>query len=191
MEVYEMTLSELDTDLGVNAISVVENPAIEMDFIALNSDKKYIELAEVDQEKHILLGACLIPNKPILRVDDEGKECYIFFKEKTIEEISQRFLKLGNQNNSTLRHKTKLNGVSVVESWIVEDPQKDKSAIYGMDLPVGTWCVSMKCDNKEVYNLAKEGKIKGFSIEGYFNNSPLKRKDKLQEYIDELEQLFT
>jgi hypothetical protein len=192
MELYEMTLSNLDSDLGVKAISVVDSPAIEMDFVALNEAKQIIELAEIDKEKKLLLGACLVPNKPILRIDQEtGKEFYIYFSSDTIRQISERFLKKGNQNNTTLQHKTMLEGVSVVESWIVESPEKDKSSLYNMSLPIGTWCVSMKCDNDEVYQLAKQGKIKGFSIEGYFNNKPeLNLKDlsekQLDEYINEL-----
>ena len=196
MELYEMTLSNLDSDLGVKAISVVDSPAIEMDFVALNEAKQLIELAEIDKEKKLLLGACLVPNKPILRIDQEtGKEFYIYFSSDTIRQISERFLKKGNQNNTTLQHKTMLEGVSVVESWIVENPEKDKSSLYNMSLPIGTWCVSMKCDNDEVYQLAKQGKIKGFSIEGYFNNKPeLNLKDltekQLDEYINELENIL-
>ena len=196
MELYEMTLSNLDSDLGVKAISVVDSPAIEMDFVALNEAKQLIELAEIDKEKKLLLGACLVPNKPILRIDQEtGKEFYIYFSSDTIRQISERFLKKGNQNNTTLQHKTMLEGVSVVESWIVENPEKDKSSLYNMSLPIGTWCVSMKCDNDEVYQLAKQVKIKGFSIEGYFNNKPeLNLKDltekQLDEYINELKNIL-
>ena len=196
MELYEMTLSNLDSDLGVKAISVVDSPAIEMDFVALNEAKQLIELAEIDKEKKLLLGACLIPNKPILRIDQKtGKEFYIYFSSDTIRQISERFLKKGNQNNTTLQHKTMLEGVSVVESWIVENPEKDKSSLYNMSLPIGTWCVAMKCAYDEVYQLAKQGKIKGFSIEGYFNNKPeLNLKDltekQLDEYINELENIL-
>ncbi len=187
LEIYEMTLSEVDNELGVNAISVVESSAIESDFVALNNHKEHIELAEVSKEKRLLLGALLIPNKPILRVNPKtNKEYYIFFKEDTIAKISQRFLKLGNQSNATLQHKEKVNGVFLVESWIVEDTQKDKSSIYGMKLPKGTWCGAMLCDNEEIYNLAKEGKIKGFSIEGYFNNQKRFSEEKFLKELDEL-----
>jgi len=68
-----------------------------------------------------------------------------------------------------LEHNVKLNGLSVVESWIIEDDVQDKSRKYGLSLPVGTWMVSMKVNNEDVWqNYVKSGKVKGFSIEGYF-----------------------
>ena len=77
----------------------------------------------------------------------------------------------GNQNKSTLEHEAELNGLTVVESWIIEDEVHDKSRKYGLDMPVGTWMVSMKVNNDEVWNdYVKTGKVKGFSIEGYFTD---------------------
>jgi hypothetical protein len=81
------------------------------------------------------------------------------------------FLMRGNQNKSTLEHQAELYGLSVVESWIIEDDVHDKSRKYNMDLPVGTWMVSMKVNNDEVWNnYVKTGLVKGFSIEGYFTD---------------------
>ena len=77
----------------------------------------------------------------------------------------------GNQNRSTLEHQAELSGMSVVESWIVEDETHDKSRKYGLNMPVGTWMVSMKVNNDEVWkDYVKTGKVKGFSIEGYFTD---------------------
>jgi hypothetical protein len=77
----------------------------------------------------------------------------------------------GNQNKSTLEHQAELHGLSVVESWIIEDEIHDKSRKYDMKLPIGTWMVSMKVNNDEVWNdYVKTGKVKGFSIEGYFTD---------------------
>jgi hypothetical protein len=77
----------------------------------------------------------------------------------------------GNQNKSTLEHQAELHGLSVVESWIIEDEIHDKSRKYDMNLPLGTWMVSMKVNNDDVWNnYVKTGKVKGFSIEGYFTD---------------------
>jgi hypothetical protein len=79
------------------------------------------------------------------------------------------FFQNSNQNESTLEHEVALNGLSVVESWLVEDDEKDKSRIYGLDVPVGTWMVSMKVNNDDIWNnYVKTNKVKGFSIEGFF-----------------------
>lgn len=151
---------------GVQAISIVEYPAIESDFVALKKEQE-VKLAEVKGEKRVLMGPALIPNKTIYRKNGE-EEYYIYFSRDTVRKASELFLSEGNQNNSTLEHSYELNGLSVVESWIVEGDQ-DKSKAYGFDVPLGTWMVSMKVYNDDVWSeFVKEGKVKGFSIEGYF-----------------------
>jgi hypothetical protein len=114
------------------------------------------------------MGAALIPNKPIYRRSGE-EEFYVYFSKDTIRKASELFFQNGNQNKSTLEHEAELQKLSVVESWIVEDTEKDKSRLYGMDMPVGTWMISMKVNNPDIWeNYVKTGKVKGFSIEGYF-----------------------
>lgn len=166
MNIIELILDEAEELMGIQAISIVESPAIEENFIAMNSQE--VKFAEQDKEKKILLGPALIPNKPIYRRDDE-QEYYVYFSKDTIRKASEMFLQKGNQNESTLEHSAKLNGLSVVESWIIDDDVQDKSRKYGLDLPVGTWMVSMKVNNDEIWkDYVKTGKVKGFSIEGYF-----------------------
>ena len=117
------------------------------------------------------MGAALIPDRKIYRRNGE-EEYYIFFSEDTVRKASELFLARGNQNNSTLEHEYNLKGLSVVESWIVEDPQKDKSSLYNLNVPKGTWMVSVKVNNEEVWEeFVKTGKVKGFSIEGYFSDN--------------------
>jgi hypothetical protein len=114
------------------------------------------------------MGAALVPNKQIYRRNDKNEEYHIYFSKDTVRKASELFLMRANQNNATYEHDKKLSGMSVVESWIIEDEKKDKSAKYGFNLPVGTWMISMKVNNDEVWKDVKEGKVKGFSIEGYF-----------------------
>ena len=187
LKIVELILDE-NSELGIEAISVVENPAIEEDFIALKSQE--IKLAEVDKEKRILMGALLVPNKPIYRRSGED-EYYIYFSKDTVEKASQKYLMQGNQNNSTLEHQYELNGLSLVESWIVEDKVHDKSVKYGMDLPIGTWMGSVKVNNDKVWNeFVKTGKVKGFSIEGYFADKMERPKENIEEELDEDEKLI-
>ncbi len=176
MKIIELILDEEQDDIGVDAISIVESPAIESDFVALKNQE--IKLAEVDKEKKILMGALLIPNKPIYRNGAEG-EYYIYFSKDTIVKASQMFLQNGKQSNSTLEHNQALNGLTLVESWIVEDKAKDKTALYGLDVPVGSWVGSVKVNNEDVWNeYVKTNKVKGFSIEGYFADKMETPKDK-------------
>ena len=167
MRIVELLLDEESLQAGIQAISVVESPAIEEDFVALKDEQPKIELKTIDKEKRILMGAALIPNKPIYRRNGED-EYYIYFSQDTVRKASELFFINGNQNKATLEHQMDVQGTSVVESWIIEGEQ-DKSRMYGMDLPVGTWMVSMKILNDELWEgYVKSGKVKGFSIEGYF-----------------------
>jgi len=167
MKFFELVLDEEKLLHGVDAISIVEHPAIEEDFITLSKDYKF-EFKEVDNEKRILMGAAMIPEKPIYRRDGE-EEYYVFFTKETIQRAAELYLTNGKQGNATLEHQAKLTGLTLVESWIIEDSQKDKSAAYGLEYPVGTWMVSMKVNNDDVWKeYVKEGRVKGFSIEGWF-----------------------
>jgi hypothetical protein len=165
-KIIELIIDENDLQTGIHAVSVVHSPAIEENFIALA--KHEIELKEVDAEKKILMGAALVPNKQILRADKDGKAYYIYFSEDTVKKASELFLMRSNQNNATYEHNQKLKGMSVVESWLIEDEVHDKSVKYGFNLPKGTWMISMKVNNDDVWKDVKDGKVKGFSIEGYF-----------------------
>ena len=183
MKIIELILDEEEMETGVEAISIVESPAIESDFVALKNQE--IKLAEVDKEKKILMGPLLIPNKPIYRNGSEG-DYYIYFSKETIEKASQMFLQNGNQSNSTLEHAKALNGLTLVESWIVEDKAKDKTALYGLDVPVGTWVGSVKVNNDKVWNeFVKTKKVKGFSIEGYFADKMEAPKEAIEEEMAE------
>ena len=178
MRIVELILDE-DQEIGVEAISVVENPAIEEDFVALKSQE--FKLAEVDKERRILMGALLIPNKPIYRKNGED-EYYIYFSKDTVLKASQMYLMQGNQNNATMEHQYEINGLSLVESWLVEDKVHDKSVKYGMDLPLGTWVGSVKVNNDKIWNeFVLTKKVKAFSIEGYFADRMDRPKEEIKE----------
>ena len=180
MRIIELIIDE-EQENGIDAISIVEHPAIEENFIALNQNKEY-KFEEVSKEKRILMGALLVPNKVIFRKDKED-EYYIFFTKQTIRKASELFLQKGNQHNSTFEHLYKLDGLTLVESWIVEDKEKDKSAIYGLNVPVGTWMGSVKVNNDEIWNdYVKTGQVKGFSIEGFFAEK--EREEEIKKEIE-------
>jgi hypothetical protein len=193
MNLIELIIDEKDDLSGVDAISVVENPAIQSNFVALKSEE--IKLAQVDTEKRILMGAVLIPEKPIFRRNGED-EYYIYFSKDTVNKASQLFFKNGNQNNWTLEHDKQIQGLTVVESWIVEDTQKDKSAIYNLSVPVGTWMASVKVEDDNIWNdFVKTGKVKGFSLEGYFadkleTKKELSKQNRKDEIINQIKKLI-
>jgi len=181
MRIVELILGD-DELTGIEAISVVENPAIEEDFIALKNEE--IKLAEVDKEKRILMGALLVPNKPIFRKKGD-EEYYIYFSRDTVAKASQLYLMNGNQSKATLEHQHTINGLTLVESWLVEDEVHDKSRKYGLNVPVGTWMGAVKVNNDEIWKkFVKTGKVKGFSIEGYFSDRMERPKEPVNDFSD-------
>ena len=190
-----------DNQKGVYAISLVENPAMEGEFVALSKDR--IQLKQVDEKKRLLLGLVLEPNKLIYRNDENRGEYNIVFDEDTITKLSHQFFKKNNQHNSTIEHSgNSLENVTFCESWIVEDPEKDKSANYGFSYPKGSWLAMMKVDNDEVWNdFVETGKVKGYSIDAMLdfeevtNLSKMEDKkgvlDKIQDGIDAIKLALT
>lgn len=189
MDIIELILDE-EQDNFVEAISIVENPAIEEDFVALKSQT--FKFAKQDGEKKILIGPILIPNKPIYRRSGD-REYYIYFSRETVRKASQLYLKQNMQHNSTLEHEMAINGLTLVESWIVEDKENDKSNMYDMDLPLGSWVGAIKVENDQIWNdYVKTGKVKGFSIEGYFADKvqDTEEEQMSKELLSELEDLL-
>ena len=177
MEVRELFLN--DEDDGIYATSIVENPAIEGDeFIALS--KHEIKLAEVNPEKQILMGALLIPEKRILRADSEGNPFEIFFSKDTCRQIMYKMQRDHVQSNTTEEHEIKLDGNTIVEIWQKEDMQHDKSAVYGLNDPIGSIMITMHIPDKAKYDEYKESK-KGFSLEGIFKKYTLHQSSDVQE----------
>ena len=186
LAIIELFIDE-DNDLnGIEAISIVEHPAIEEDFVALKEQGR-LELAKVDEDKRILMGAALVPNKKIYR-NNGLQEYYIFFSEGTVRKASELFLTNGKQNNSTLEHESPLEGMSVVESWIIEDDIQDKSRKYNLRMPVGTWMVSVKVNNEDIWKeFVKTKRVKGFSIEGFFSDKLEMKAQVVEDNLTEQE----
>ena len=187
MKLIELIIDEEMELSGIDAISIVESPAIEEDFIALKTEQKEYKFAEVDKEKKIIMGAMLVPDKPIYRRDENEGEYYIYFSKDTIRKAMELFFVNGNQSNATFEHMESITGLTMVESWIVEDTDKDKSKLYELNVPVGTWMGTIKVNNDKIWNdFIKTGKVKGFSIEGYFADkakTPLLKIDETEEQI--------
>lgn len=180
MELREMIIDE-ENEQGVYAISLVTSPATQEKFIALSEDVETIKLAKINDDEQLLLGLVLQPNQKIYR-NENGEEYEIFFSADTIKRASQLYLKKGLQHKVTLEHEQPIEGVVMVESWIVADSDKDKSAAYGLNYPVGSWLAVLKVeDKKDWVNLKEKSTVSGFSLEGLFK--PVKKETTLAEQI--------
>jgi len=187
MKVIELIIDETMELSGIDAISIVESPAIEENWVALKSQPREVRFAEVSKEKKIIMGALLIPDKQIYRNDEENGEYMIWFSQDTIRKCMEMFFKNGNQSNATFEHMERISGLTMVESWIVEDTEMDKSKLYDLNVPLGTWMGSIKVDNEMIWNeFIKTGVVKGFSIEGYFADKIKPSLAKINALEDEI-----
>ena len=166
----------------VYAISLVEEPAIEIDYVAFDKDKetkpnlKFIE--DKQNEKFMILGPALVPNKNIYRNYD-GNEFYVSFSAECIEKLSYKFMKTCYGDGCfTKDHESFAQGCTLAESWI-KTSENDKSVDYGFDCPIGTWFVAAKIDSIELWDSIKKGERKGFSIESWVDlEEIIENKDK-------------
>jgi hypothetical protein len=179
---YELMIEDEATD-EVFAVSFVESPAIERDFVFFG---KEVHFQAVDDEKRLVAGPLLIPNKKILRFDGEGNEYFVYFSEDTVEKLARKFLMKKYNDSVTVEHEQKVKGVNLVESWVIEQSQKDKSNIYGYTLPKKTWFGIYKVENEDVWKKVKDGTFKGFSVEALVEHRKSDLKLSLEKTIDEL-----
>lgn len=170
------------------AISLVTDPAIEEGFMAFKKDEESIEVQLSSDEKHMLFGAVLVPDRDIYRNDGEN-EFYLTFSAEAIEKMSQNFMRSYRQESITLQHEEEAPEICVVESWIKSDMEKDKSVALGLNpnLPIGTWFCGMKVNNVESWDRVKSGELRGFSVESLIQLEEFNKIDKNKDNMDLVE----
>jgi hypothetical protein len=179
LPIYELRIDENDdSTVEVDFVALVDRPAIGRSFLAFN-DQYRQTFAIQDEEQRIISGPLMLADSPIYRNDDRG-EYYVTFTKDTIKQIAQKFFRKGYQNNVNLMHDDgeMLVGLTMFESFITDEKRGIKPMAAFADVPDGSWFGSFKVDNDGAWNMIKDGKVKGFSIEGVFNY-------KRQETIDE------
>lgn len=165
IETIELFIKDENED-GVFAISLVETPAIEENFVALSADKANrltLELKAVDEKRKVVVGYALIPDKEIYR-NQGGKEFNIKFSADTVAQAAKLYMKQLNLANVTSEHEKPVQGCFVMESWVTESAKHDKVNLYGIEPIVGGWAVMMSLTDEE-YSKVEDGTYKGFSIE--------------------------
>ena len=181
----ELFIDDKDQDNALDMISFVSAPAIEKDFMHFKEQKEKFQFKS-DEEKRIVTGAAMIPNQEIIRMDAENKPYFVYFTEETIEKAQEVFAKYGKTKSTNFEHKTGMRDVTVVESWIVTDPTNDKSNALGFkDIPKGSWMVSYKVDNDDLWAKVKAGEVKGFSIEGVFSKNIIEMSKEVKNDSDD------
>ncbi len=181
-KIQEIELTIKSADDGVFAISLVDQPAIEENFVALAAQD--VEFKVVDEERRIVVGFALVPEKRILRLMG-GKKFNIYFTKETVAQAAEDFMKKMMLKKFTTDHEEKVDGITVIESWVVEDSKHDKSNLYGLGAKGGEWVLMSKIDNEAVWNEVKAGKFKGYSIEARFDGFEQLQSKTILEELEE------
>ena len=163
LPLYELTLDE---SLGIQLMSIVNSPAIQIGFLKFN-DEKIKQNFSFDADKHIITGPAMIPELPIYRVID-GTECFVKFSADTIRQLEEKFMREQRTLSVNLEHETPTNDCTIIESFFVNH-ERGITPLEFNDLPNGTWMLSMKVNNDDIWHSIKHGALNGFSIEGIFN----------------------
>lgn len=185
MKKFELIINK---DQPITAISIVDEPALEENFICLNKQDRKVKLSIDDQR--IITGPALIPDKLIYRNYEFGLgECEIFFSAETIKEASKLFLSGKNVHNTTIQHEIPTEKLDLAESWVILDKDNDKAKALGFDLPVGTWMVSYYVPDVDLWDSIKAGNFNGFSIESSFASIEVVQSKQQQELLSQQEKL--
>ena len=162
-------------DSDVYCISLVQDPAIEVNYVALSKEKPLQILLE-KEDKHIIVGCALVPDKPIYRRDGD-EEFYIQFSAETIEKLAHNYLANDRVYSFSTDHKDVADDVYIIETWL-KTSENDKSKDYDLDVPIGSWMVMAKVENDAIWNRIKEGELQGFSIEAIVDLKEINNKIK-------------
>jgi hypothetical protein len=186
LPVYKLDINEFDEETGIDFVSLVENAAIQKDFLAFSETP--IKFAIQDEEKRIVTGAAMIADLPIYRRDDIRGEYYVVFDKESIFKIAKKWARSNQYNSVNAHHKTPImNGVSLFESYIIDRQRGVMPPIGFEEVADGSWFVSYLIDNDDVWAKVKSGEFKGFSVEGVFDFP----EDKEEQLIEQMKEILS
>ena len=185
MKLYDISIDPTDFETGLNAISLVEYPAVEVDFLAFAKDESAV-LQFADEERHIITGIALLADTPIYRIAPDGTEYYVRFTKDCIRQLVEKYFKFGLTNSVNIEHKDNqfVDGVTMLESYII-DKERGICPSEFASAPDGSWVVSYKVSNLDVWNKIKSGEVKGFSVQGLFRIIETKLETSSNKFEEE------
>lgn len=183
LPVYKLRVSEKDANnLSVDFISLVDEPAILVDWQMFNKQVKF----SADTDRRLIMGPLMIATMPIYRRDTERGEYYVVFDKDEIYKIVQKFFRNGLTSNFNIMHgDDRADNIYLIESFIIDESRGVKAPEAFKDLPEGSWLATVKVDNDKVWQeFIKTGELKGFSIQGLFSYE--KVSDTPQSTLEEI-----
>lgn len=189
MKVYKLTIDD-DLELGMDAISLVEFPAVEVDFQCFSKEQR-MDFTSFNDEKHEITGVVCLADTPIYRNNPTFGEHYIIFEKDMIRKMVHRYFKNGLGNQVNIEHQgPMIDGLTMIESYIVDNERNIVPSMF-KSIPEGSWVCTFKVENDEVWNEIKEKhSLKGFSLQGYFQYGDevklSKSTNDYENWIDEI-----
>jgi len=184
-KIYKIKIDPTDQVTGMDAISLVEYPAVEVDFLKFSKDEN-IHLQFENDEKRIITGVALLADTPIYRIKPDGEEYYVVFDKETIEQLVTKYAKYMFQNFVNIEHSDRhyVDGMYMIESYIINHERGIVPNEFSK-VPDGSWIVSYKVENMDVWEKIKSGEVKGFSIQGVFNLIEQNEDPSIDDMIEE------
>lgn len=189
LPIYEVYIDTGDTETGMFVISLVDEPAVERNFMAFSNEKKHMEYKVVNEEQQKVFGLVMAANKPIYRRDENGFEYYIVYNAETIAKMAEKYFKMGLQNNVDTNHNFKLEDGITLTQMFIKDSSKGISPVGFEDIADGSLFAEFHIENYEVWTDVKDGKYKGFSLAGDFYIDELKKPCIEDEILTMLEKI--
>lgn len=183
-KIYKIKIDPTDQITGMDAISLVECPAVEVDFLKFSKEEpKSLQFA--NEEKRIITGVALLADTPIYRVKPDGEEYYVVFDRETIEQLVTKYSKYMFNNFVNIEHSNQhfVDGMYMIESYL-KNSERGIIPVEFSEIPDGSWIVSYKVDNIDVWEKIKSGEVKGFSIQGVFNLIEQKEEPSIDDMIE-------
>jgi hypothetical protein len=183
---YQVVVDDNDI-LGIELISLVDDPAIDVKGMYF-SNRSYMSFKEAKGDKQIIVGPALIPDYKIYRDDDKNGQHHVVFSKEVIGQLVEKFNKFGSNRKINIDHTNTMVDGFIIEDWIVEDEVYDKSRKYGFEVPIGTYMIMVKIENKDFWETEVKGNGKfGFSIEGLLGQQLISLSKREEYSVDDLE----
>lgn len=186
MKVFYIRVND-DVNIGIDAISLVDMPAVEKNFLCFSEEKQPVKM-KFDNSKHIITGVVCLADTPIYRYNERMGEYYVVFTKETIEKMVEKFAKMDLFKSVNLQHDDKqfVDGIYMIESYIT-NKQRGINPIEFADIPDGSWVCSYKVENEALWGEIINGnKLNGFSLQGMFElEEQFNKQEPKEETFDE------
>lgn len=187
LPIYQALIDSEET--GVYCVSLVTNPATEIDFVYFDKDKQIEKFSVADEKEHIVAGVIMVANQPIYRRTPDGYEYYINYSKETLKQMAEKMIFNGVGSSVNIQHKdgSNVEGVNLMQLFIIDKEKGIVPNYFSQEVPDGSLIGIYKVHNDEVWDMIEKGEVLSFSLEGIFDIVPDEYKEEQQEFNEIME----